>query len=134
MRRLTGFIRRRGDADMPAETGQRRAIRLPRWRSLAYGLLAVFVTGSAAAVIAERQRLADMLIVASAETGLQLEYIEVYGRAHTPKEAILAASELTLGEPCWEYRCATCMRACRPSDGSRMSPSNARCRRPSACC
>ena len=52
MRRLTGFIRRRGDADMPAETGQRRAIRLPRWRSLAYGLLAVFVTGSAAAVIA----------------------------------------------------------------------------------
>ena len=84
---------------MPAETGQRRAIRLPRWRSLAYGLLAVFVTGSAAAVIAERQRLADMLIVASAETGLQLEYIEVYGRAHTPEEAILAASELTLGEP-----------------------------------
>ena len=99
MRRLTGIIRRRGDANMPAETGQRRATRLPYWRRIAYGMLAVFVTGSAAAIIAERQRLADMLIVASAKTGLQLEYIEVYGRAHTPKDAILAASELTLGEP-----------------------------------
>ena len=36
MRRLTGFIRRRGDADMPAETGQRRAIRLLRWPAIAY--------------------------------------------------------------------------------------------------
>ena len=99
MRRLTRFIHRRGDADMPAETGQPRAIRLPRWRGIAYGMLMVFVAGSAAAIIADRQRLADMLIVASAQTGLQLEYIEVYGRAHTPRDTILAASELTLGEP-----------------------------------
>ncbi|MBU74576.1 MAG: hypothetical protein CMM73_02565 [Rhodospirillaceae bacterium] len=99
MRRLTGFIRRHGDADMPAKIGQRRVIRLPRWRSIAYGMLAVLVTGSAAAIISERQRIANMIIVASAETGLQLEYIEVYGRAHTPKDAILSVSELTLGEP-----------------------------------
>ena len=43
--------------------------------------------------------LLDGFVTASADAGLRLETIEVRGRAHTPKPVIIAASELTLGEP-----------------------------------
>lgn len=99
MRRLMTFIRRRDDGQSAVENSPTRRLRLPRLRSMFYGLLAVLVTGTVAAVIVERERLSDMMMAASADAGLKLETIEVYGRSHTPKEVLLAASELTLGEP-----------------------------------
>ena len=47
----------------------------------------------------ERASLSAAIIDASASSGLQLQTIEVQGRAHTSKDVLMAVSELTLGQP-----------------------------------
>ena len=98
MRRLMPFMRARSDSAPAADTGQTQR-RLPGWRMIAASVLVALLAGGSIGVYLERGRLTDILVATSADAGLKLEYIEVYGRTHTPKDVLLAASELTLGEP-----------------------------------
>jgi cell division protein FtsQ len=71
----------------------------PGLRAILRGSLAVSILAMITVGYVERERFLDGIVTVSAESGLHLRTIEVKGRAHTPKSVILAASELTLGEP-----------------------------------
>jgi len=100
MRRLIPFLKAK---DMTAreapESGVARRESQPGLKAVLRGSLAIGLCAMIAVGYVERVRLLDGIIVASAEAGLRLGTIEVKGRSHTPKSVILAASELTLGEP-----------------------------------
>ena len=100
MRRLMPFLK--SPEQVPRETPEGGVVRRPNrlgLRAILRGSLAISVFAMTIVGYAERERLLDGIVMASAESGLQLQTIEVKGRAHTPKSVILAASELTLGEP-----------------------------------
>ena len=100
MRRLTPFSRPNRDAPREAlESGVMRRKPRPRLRTLLRGTAAIGLIAAMIVGYAERTRLFDGLVTASVDAGLRLETIEVRGRSHTPKPVIIAASELTLGEP-----------------------------------
>ena len=100
MRRLTPFSRPNRDAPREApESGVMRRTPRPRLRTLLRGTAAIGLFAAMIVGYAERTRLFDGLVTASVDAGLRLETIEVRGRSHTPKPVIIAASELTLGEP-----------------------------------
>ena len=100
MRRLIPFLKAK---DMTAreapESGVAHRESRPGLKAVLRGSLAIGLCAMIAVGYVERVRLLDGIIVASAEAGLRLGTIEVKGRSHTPKSVILAASELTLGEP-----------------------------------
>ncbi|MEC7616424.1 MAG: cell division protein FtsQ/DivIB, partial [Pseudomonadota bacterium] len=81
------------------ENGVLRRTSRPRLRSVFRGAAAIGLFATLAVGYVERDRLLDGVVTASADAGLRLETIEVRGRSHTPKPVIIAASELTLGEP-----------------------------------
>lgn len=100
MRRLIPFSRANREAPRQApESGVLRRTPRPRLRSVLRGGAAIGLFAALAVGYVERTRLLDGFVTASADAGLRLETIEVRGRSHTPKPVIIAASELTLGEP-----------------------------------
>lgn len=100
MRRLIPFLKSPEQAPFEAhESGVVRRERRPGLKAILRGSLAIGICVMIAAGYVERVRLLDGIVTASADTGLRLQTIEVKGRAHTPKSVILAASELTLGDP-----------------------------------
>jgi len=100
MRRLIPFSRANRDAPREApENGVLRRTPRRRLRSVFRGAAAIGLFAALAVGYVERDRLLDGVVTASADAGLRLETIEVRGRSHTPKPVIIAASELTLGEP-----------------------------------
>lgn len=100
MRRLIPFLKSLEQAPFEAhEGGVVRRERRPGLKAILRGSLAIGICAMIAAGYVERVRLLDGIVTASADTGLRLQTIEVKGRAHTPKSVILAASELTLGDP-----------------------------------
>ena len=100
MRRLIPFSRANREAPREApESGVLRRTPQPRLRSVLRGGAAIGLFAALAVGYVERTRLLDGFVTASADAGLRLETIEVRGRSHTPKPVIIAASELTLGEP-----------------------------------
>ena len=100
MRRLIPFSRANREAPREApESGVLRRTPRPRLRSVLRGGAAIGLFAALAVGYVERTRLIDGFVTASADAGLRLETIEVRGRSHTPKPVIIAASELTLGEP-----------------------------------
>ena len=100
MRRLIPFSRANREAPREApESGVLRRTPRPRLRSVLRGGAAIGLFAALAVGYVERTRLLDGFVTASADAGLRLETIEVRGRSHTPKPVIIAASELTLGEP-----------------------------------
>ena len=100
MRRLIPFLKSSEQAPREASEGGvvRRRTR-PGLKAILRGSLGIGICAMIAVGYVERERILDDIITASADSGLRLETIEVKGRAHTPKSVILAASELTLGEP-----------------------------------
>lgn len=108
MRRLIPFMRpaatkaslteRGAEAGPLTGVGKPRS-RRPSLRSIATG--ALVLGGLAAGIVGyvERTSLSLAIIDASAGAGLQLQTIEVQGRAHTSRDVLMAVSELTLGQP-----------------------------------
>lgn len=100
MRRLIPFLKSPEPVPRePTETGVVRRRTGPGLTAILRGSLGIGICAMITVGLVERERILDDIITASAESGLRLETIEVQGRAHTPKSVILAASELTLGEP-----------------------------------
>jgi cell division protein FtsQ len=60
------------------------------------GLTSIAAAGYATV---ERDQLGTELITFSGELGLNLQYIQVRGRSHTPTEMLVAATDLKLGQP-----------------------------------
>ena len=100
MRRLIPFLK--SPEQVPRETPEGGVVRRPSrpgLRAILRGSLAVSILAMITVGYVERERFLDGIVTVSAESGLHLRTIEVKGRAHTPKSVILAASELTLGDP-----------------------------------
>ena len=100
MRRLIPFLKTGDQAQQSVlEGGVVRRENRPGLKAILRGSLAIGVCAMITVGYVERTRLIDGIVTASADAGLELQTIEVKGRSHTPKSVILAASELTLGEP-----------------------------------
>ena len=108
MRRLIPFMRpaadKSGQTDRGVETGapanvMARPTKRPSLRSIATGALVAGGIAAGGVGYIERASLSAAIIDASASSGLQLQTIEVQGRAHTSKDVLMAVSELTLGQP-----------------------------------
>ena len=81
------------------EVGMAQQARRPSLRIIVTGAMMAGLLATGIFAYAERGRLSTGFVTASADAGLRLQTIEVQGRAHTPKEVLIAASELTLGQP-----------------------------------
>ncbi|MEC8642155.1 MAG: cell division protein FtsQ/DivIB [Pseudomonadota bacterium] len=100
MRRLIPFLKTGDQAQQSVlEGGVVRRENRPGLKAILRGSLAIGVCAMITVGYIERTRLIDGIVTASADAGLELQTIEVKGRSHTPQSVILAASELTLGEP-----------------------------------
>ena len=103
MRRLIPFMRPAKGAerasDRKGETGVLKPARRSRFRLILAGAGTAGLIATGIFTYVERQALSRGFVAASADAGLRLQTIEVQGRAHTPKDVLMAASELTLGQP-----------------------------------
>ena len=103
MRRLIPFMRPAKGAerasDRKGETGVLKPARRSRFRLILAGAGTAGLIATGIFTYVEWQALSHGFIAASADAGLRLQTIEVQGRAHTPKDVLMAASELTLGQP-----------------------------------
>ena len=110
MRRLIPFMRpaastrqterkQERNLERKAEAGVLKPARRSRARMIMAGAAVAGLTATGIFAYVERQSLSLGFIAASADAGLQLQTIEVKGRAHTPRDVLMAASELTLGQP-----------------------------------
>ena len=108
MRRLIPFMRpaanKTDQTDRDAKPGALAGVmarpgKRPSLRSIATGALLAGGIAAAGVGYIERASLSAAIIDASASSGLQLQTIEVQGRAHTSKDVLMAVSELTLGQP-----------------------------------
>ena len=103
MRRLIPFMRPAADTerapDRKGETGVLKPARRSRLRIILAGAGTAGLLATGIFAYVERQALSLGFVSASADAGLRLQTIEVQGRAHTPKDVLMAAAELTLGQP-----------------------------------
>ena len=103
MRRLIPFMRPAVDteraSDRKGETGVLKPARRSRLRIILAGAGTAGLLATGIFAYVERQALSLGFVSASADAGLRLQTIEVQGRAHTPKDVLMAATELTLGQP-----------------------------------
>lgn len=103
MRRLIPtFGKRTKTAAKPPETGVVRPRRLPRVKVIVWSVLGVTTACMAAYTAFNQDLVRDEVIALSGKAGLQLQIIEVEGRANTPSDLLLAASELRRGQPIYD--------------------------------
>ncbi|MDB2391119.1 cell division protein FtsQ/DivIB [Alphaproteobacteria bacterium] len=72
---------------------------LPRLKTLFLGFVGLTLATTATLGYMDRERLMNDMLLATSKAGLSLQYIQVRGRAHTPKDILLAATDLRLGDP-----------------------------------
>ena len=82
-----------------AETGVIVRRSLPRARLIAWAVFGVMSASMAGYVAMDYNRVQGELITLTADAGLNLQHIEVKGRAHTPQDILLAVTELQRGQP-----------------------------------
>ena len=73
--------------------------RLPRLKTLFLGFVGLTLAATATLGYMDRARLIDEILMATGKAGLNLQFIQVRGRAHTPKDILVAATDLRLGDP-----------------------------------
>jgi len=73
--------------------------RLRQLKFISLSLVALTLASSAVIVMADREKFTGELIRMTAGAGLRLEQIQVRGRAHTPKDRLLTAINLRIGQP-----------------------------------
>ena len=91
-------------ADQAKTTGLRREVparktRLPRLKTLFIGFVGLTLAATATLGYMDRERLIDEMLMATGKAGLNLQFIQVRGRAHTPRDILVAATDLRLGDP-----------------------------------
>jgi cell division protein FtsQ len=103
MRRLISKLTA-SSADQAKTTGLRREVparktRLPRLKTLFIGFVGLTLAATATLGYMDRERLIDEMLMATGKAGLNLQFIQVRGRAHTPRDILVAATDLRLGDP-----------------------------------
>ena len=96
MRRLISSI---GKAQQVSEAAPKRQLRLPRIKLFFAAIFAIAVIITASYGVMERDQLTRDLVRISGELGLNLQYIQVTGRSHTPREMLVAATNIKMGQP-----------------------------------
>lgn len=91
-------------ADQAKTTGLRREVparktRLPRLKTLFLGFVGLTLAATATLGYMDRELLIDEMLMATGKAGLNLQFIQVRGRAHTPRDILVAATDLRLGDP-----------------------------------
>jgi len=81
------------DSNLKADHGQ------PRLKLAVAAILGLTMALTAGYGAVEHKRLKAEMVALSGDLGLNLQYIQVSGRSHTPREMLLAATELKLGVP-----------------------------------
>lgn len=76
-----------------------RKTRLPRFKTLFIGFVGLTLAATATLGYIDRERLIDDMLLATGKAGLNLQFIQVRGRAYTPKDMLVAATDLRLGDP-----------------------------------
>ena len=95
MRRLISGMKPEKQARLPSP-------RLHLVRRIKIALMSFILIATASSIgvgMMDRERLKRDLMKLTADAGLALEVIQLSGRAHTPKETLLAATNLTIGTP-----------------------------------
>ncbi|WP_438996729.1 cell division protein FtsQ/DivIB [Candidatus Puniceispirillum sp.] len=72
---------------------------LPRVKTLFLGFVGLTLAATATLAYIDRERLVDEMLIATGKAGLNLQFIQVRGRAHTPTDSLVAATDLRLGDP-----------------------------------
>lgn len=72
---------------------------LPRVKTLFMGFVGLTLAATATLAYIDRERLVDEMLVATGKAGLNLQFIQVRGRAHTPTDILVTATDLRLGDP-----------------------------------
>ena len=96
MRRLISSI---GKAQQVSEAAPKRQLHLPRIKLFFAAIFAITVIITASYGVMERDQLTRDLVRISGELGLNLQYIQVTGRSHTPREMLVAATNIKMGQP-----------------------------------
>ena len=76
-----------------------RKTNLPRVKTLFLGFVGLTLAATATLAYIDRERLVDEMLVATGKAGLNLQFIQVRGRAHTPTDILVTATDLRLGDP-----------------------------------
>ena len=97
MRRLIPSIGKARQKMPEAAPKQQR--RLPRIKLFFAAIFTIATTITAGYGVMERDQLTHDLVRMSGEMGLNLQYIQVTGRSHTPTEMLVAATDIKLGQP-----------------------------------
>ena len=97
MRRLIPSIGKARQKMPEAAPKQQR--RLPRIKLFFAAIFTIATTITAGYGVMERDQLTRDLVRMSGEMGLNLQYIQVTGRSHTPTEMLVAATDIKLGQP-----------------------------------
>lgn len=100
MRRLIPRFGKRANTPVKAqESGVVRPQGKPRLKLILWSVLGITGVCLAGYTALNQQLVRDEIIALSGRAGLQLQIIEVEGRANTPSGLLLAASELRRGQP-----------------------------------
>jgi len=95
MRRLIGWIK----TETKPHSSSSRISLLRRAKVALISLLLIALVSTIGAAMMDQERLRHDLLKFSADAGLTLEAVQLYGRAHTPKETLLTVANLKIGKP-----------------------------------
>ena len=96
MRRLIQSI---GKSQQASDATPKQQRHLPRVKLFLSAIALIAATITAGYGVVERDQLTRDLVRLSGEMGLNLRYIQVTGRSHTPTEMLVAATDIKLGQP-----------------------------------
>ena len=96
MRRLIPSI---GKSRQASEATPKQQRRLPQVKLFLSAIVLIAATITTGYGVVERDQLTRDLVRLSGEMGLNLRYIQVTGRSHTPTEMLVAATDIKLGQP-----------------------------------
>ena len=95
MRRLIGWIK---TEKQPCSTPRRISV-LQRAKIALISLFLIALASTIGAAMMDQERLKHDLLKLTADAGLTLEIVQLHGRAHTPTETLLTATNLKIGTP-----------------------------------
>ena len=96
MRRLIPSICKAQEVPDSTTKQQRR---LPRIKLFFVAIFMIATTITGGYGVIERDQLTRDLVLLSGKLGLNLQYIQVTGRSHTPTEMLVAATDIKMGQP-----------------------------------
>ena len=99
MRRLMPWARKPAATPKAAESGVIRQAKRPTAKMIVWGMVGMTMASITGYAMLDSQRVMDEVITLSGNAGLNLQVIEVDGRAHTPADMLIAVTGLERGQP-----------------------------------